>query len=121
MQNHEKWVTLSEAQALLGVSRKTLYRYMDRKLLSYRKAANGRRYLSKDEIDTFLASHPVPTNIQNNPNTQDYSSLIRHLNALSDKIDRQNQLLEIMIELYKPETMRELMLKRKLQKHKSEL
>ncbi len=114
MENNGIWVTLSEAQALLGVSRKTIYRYMDRKLLSYRKAANGRRYLSKDEIATFLASHPVPTDIQNNPNTQDYSALIHHLNKLSEKIDRQNQLLEIMIELYKPETMHELVVKMKL-------
>ncbi len=32
----------------------------------------------------------------------------------SDKIERQNQLLEIMIELYKPETIHELLLKRKI-------
>jgi len=63
MQHNDVWVTLSEAQALLGVSRKTVYRYMDRKLLSYKKAANGRRYLSKDSIDTFLAAHSVSSTI----------------------------------------------------------
>ncbi|WP_341326846.1 helix-turn-helix domain-containing protein [Methylotuvimicrobium sp. KM2] len=114
MQESSIWVTLSEALALLGVSRKTLYRYMDRGLLSYRKAANGHRYLSKDEIDAFLASHPANANIQSDAQTQDYSALIKQLSELNNKIDRQNQLLEIMIELYKPETMHELMVKRKI-------
>ena len=113
MQKNSIWVTLSEAQALLGVSRKTLYRYMDRKLLSYKKAANGRRYLAKNEIDTFLATHSAPPTFQNPSCNQDYSALISRLNALSDKIDRQNQLLEIMIELYKPEAMHDLVVKRK--------
>jgi len=113
MQNNGIWLTLSEAQALLGVSRKTLYRYMDRKLLPYKKAANGRRYLSKDEIDAFLTSQSAPPTFQNPSGNQDYSDLISLLNALSDKIDRQNQLLEIMIELYKPETLHDLVVKRK--------
>lgn len=114
MQQSSIWVTLNEAQDLLGVSRKTLYRYMDRKLLSYSKAANGRRYISKDEIHLFLTSHPASANIQNGGQIQNYSALTLQLSKLNEKIDRQNQLLEIMIELYKPETMHELVVKRKI-------
>lgn len=113
MQEISTWVTLSEAQVLLCVSRKTLYRYLDRKLLSYIKAANGRRYVSKDEIDRFMTSNPANLNNQSITQTQDYSPLVKQISELSDKIDRHNQLLDIMIELYKPETLHQLVVKRK--------
>jgi len=107
------WLTLSEAQALLGVSRKTLYRYMDRKLLSYRKAANGRRYIKEDHLNAFIEQQMATTPLPKDNTKQDNSEVSKQLTILNTKVERQNQLLETMIELYKPESMHELLVKLK--------
>ena len=105
------WLTLGEAQALLGVSRKTLYRYMDRKLLEYRKAANGRRYLSEEQVNTFIGQQMATVTASKSNAKQDNAEISKQLIILSTKVERQNQLLETMIKLYKPENMHDLLLK----------
>jgi len=113
-QSHKtSWLTLSEAQALLGVSRKTLYRYMDRKLLTYRKAANGRRYIEEEQINTFIDQQMATTLLPKDNTKPDNLDVSKQLAILNTKVERQNQLLETMIELYKPESMHELLVKLK--------
>ncbi len=128
------WLTLSEAQALLGVSRKTLYRYMDKNQLQYKKAANSRRYITEQTLLNFIEQQLIrpgqikPTaeasNKQNQPQKHpqqnynkvetDYSVLITNIEKLSRQIDKQNKLLEVMIELYKPQNMHDILLKKGL-------
>ncbi|MDC9727758.1 MAG: helix-turn-helix domain-containing protein [Methyloprofundus sp.] len=107
------WLTLSEAQALLGVSRKTLYRYMDRQLFTYRKAANGRRYIEDEHLNVFIEKKMATTPLSQDNIKQGNSEVSKQLAILNTKVERQNRLLETMIELYKPESMHELLVKLK--------
>ena len=54
------WLTLSEAHALLGVSRKALYRYMEKQYIPYKKAANGRRYIKQQDLKEFKQTQYNP-------------------------------------------------------------
>lgn len=102
----DHWLTLSQAATLVGCSRKTLYRYMNRGLLAYRRAANNRRYvLERDILSLFVMRQVVTAN----PNANDPSPRLEQaLGELVQIVERQNALLVRMIELYQPKTLREL-------------
>lgn len=100
------WLTLSQAATLAGCSRKTLYRYMNRNLLTYRREANNRRYvLQRDILSLFETRQTVTLTSAE----RDSSSRVEHrLDALTQMLNQQNVLLLRMIELYQPKTLQEL-------------
>lgn len=103
------WITLSQAATLAGCSRKTLYRYMNRNLLTYRREANNRRYvLQRDILSLFETRQTVASTLAESDSP---SHLERRLDALKQMLDQQNILLVRMIELYQPKTLQELALK----------
>jgi len=129
------WLTLSEAQALLGVSRKTLYRYMDKKQLQYKKSTNGRRYIDVRALQTFIEQHLIRTAktkstaqtqrkqdpIQKYPQQQnlqiaqpDYPALTTKIEQLTQQIEKQNNLFETFIKLYQPQNMHDILVKKGL-------
>lgn len=100
------WLTLSQAATLAGCSRKTLYRYMNRNLLAYRREANNRRYVLQRDILSLFETRQTVTST---PAESDSSSRVEHrLDALMQVLNQQNVLLLRMIELYQPKTLQEL-------------
>lgn len=107
------WLNLSEAAEIAGCSRKTLYRYMAKKTLAFRKEENNRRYVQQSEIEMLFPKYryrqeegPLPR--------ADLSELVSLLEKLSTEIEAQRILLERMIALYQPKTLSELATKREL-------
>jgi len=127
------WLTLSEAQALLGVSRKTLYRYMDKKQLQYKKSTNGRRYIELQTLQNFIEQYLIrtaqtkstaqtqskQTPIQKCPQQQnlqtappDYPAFATKIEQLTQQIEKQNNLLVTLIKLYQPQNMHDILVKK---------
>jgi len=113
------WLTLSEAQALLGVSRKTLYRYMGKKQLQYKKSTNGRRYIEIQVLQTFIEKHLIRTAEIKSTVQQsfqiaqlEYPGLTIKIEQLTQQIEKQNNLLETLIKLYQPQNMHDILVKK---------
>ena len=107
------WLNLNEAAALAGCSRKTLYRYMTKKRLAYRKEENNRRYVQRQDIETLFPQYRHKQHKA--PHLRaDYKELVSLLEKLSTEIETQSILLERMVALYQPKTLAELVTKREL-------
>jgi len=108
--NH--WLNLTEAADLAKCSRKTLYRYMTRGVLEYRKEANNRRYVQRHAIETLFPIYRTQKT-DGSQTKADCSMLTSSLEILSEEVATQSELLKRMIALYKPKTLGELVSKRK--------
>jgi len=107
------WINLSEAAELAGCSRKTLYRYMTKKQLEYRKEENNRRYVQQGDIEKLFPKYQRQQH--KGPHLRaDLSELVSLLEKLSTEIETQSILLERMVALYQPKTLAELVAKREL-------
>ena len=108
--NH--WLNLTEAADLAGCSRKTLYRYMAKNRLVYRKEENNRRYVQRQDIEKLFPRFRQQK--ERSPLRADLSELVSLLETLNTEIQVQSNLLEQMISLYQPKTLAELVNKREL-------
>lgn len=80
-------------------SRKTLYRYMNKGLLPYRRAVNNRRYISETDIKSIkFPQHGAILN----------GELNQRLLLLEERVYEQQEQIEILISLYKPKSFSEL-------------
>lgn len=107
------WLNLSEAAELAGCSRKTLYRYMAKGVLAYRKDPNNRRYVQQSDIEKLFPQYRHQQK-EGLPLRADLSKLVSLLEKLSAEIEAQSILLERMVTLYQPKTLAELATKREL-------
>jgi len=107
------WLNLKEAADLAGCSRKTLYRYMAKKRLAYRKEENNRRYVQRQDIEALFPRYRHQQQ-EGSPLRADLSELVSLLQRLSVEIEKQSALLERMVALYQPKTLAELATKREL-------
>lgn len=105
------WLNLNEAAGLAGCSRKTLYRYMAKKQLVYRKEENNRRYVQQHDIEKLFPRHRQQQQ-ESQPLRADLKELVSLLERMSSDIEAQSTLLERMITLYQPKTLAELIAKR---------
>lgn len=105
------WINLSEAAELARCSRKTLYRYMAKNCLIYRKAENNRRYVQRQEIEDLFPEYQHQSQ-ESSPKRADLKMLVSLIEKLSTEIENQSALLEKMVALYQPKTLAELMVKR---------
>lgn len=107
----QNWINLNEAAELAGCSRKTLYRYMAKNQLLYRKAENNRRYVQRHDIEELFPEYRHPQQ-DSPPLRADLTKLVSLLERLSAEIESQSALLERMVTLYQPKSLAELMTKR---------
>jgi len=107
----EDWINLVEAAELAGCSRKTLYRYMTKNHLRYRKAENNRRYVQRQTIEALFPPHQRKSQTSL-PKRADLEMLVSVIESLSTEIKTQSALLEKMVALYQPKTFAELLTKR---------
>jgi DNA-binding transcriptional MerR regulator len=105
------WLNLSEAADLAGCSRKTLYRYMEKKRLAYSKEENNRRYVQQCDIEKLFPRHQHQQH-KGQRLRADLTELFSLLERLSTEIETQSNLLERMVALYQPKTLAELVTKR---------
>lgn len=101
-----RWLTLSQAATLAGCSRKTLYRYMQRGLLAYRKEANNRRYVTEQDIHSLFDLCHNGT-VQDS-STHDTRTIARRLEKIEQSVDEQKRLIMDMIALYHPSTLQDV-------------
>jgi hypothetical protein len=107
----QNWINLNEAAELAGCSRKTLYRYMAKNQLAYRKAENNRRYVQRHDIETLFPEYRQPHN-ESPSFLADLTKLVSLLERISAEVESQSILLERMVALYQPKSLAELMAKR---------
>ncbi len=105
-------LNLNEAAELADCSRKTLYRYMAKGPLAYRKAANNRRYVRRQDIETLFPKHQHRLN-KSRSLLADLGSVVSVLETLTAGIKKQQALIERMIALYQPKSFAELANKHK--------
>ena len=90
----DQWLTLTQAAEYAQCSRKTLYRYMNKGILTYNKKINNRRYVKQSDIDSLFIQEK--TAISHNLD----KSLLDTLHELHMEIQQQKILLKKVIELY---------------------
>ncbi len=102
-----QWITVQEAAALAGCSTKTLYRYMAKGLVQYRKAANNRRYLRTNEVLSAIEKGDSDIG-------RELDDLRKTMVQLQTAFQQQSHLIEQMIRLHHPQSFRAM-----LQKHRA--
>jgi DNA-binding transcriptional MerR regulator len=102
LQNH---VTIKQAARIAGCSTKTLYRLMNRGALPYQQGENGRRHIDPEELRVhFKLEHGEPRHY----GMPGSSTMEVKIDYLLKAIEHQSLLLERMISLYQPKTLKEL-------------
>lgn len=102
----DEWLTLSQAANLVGCSRKTLYRYMARRLLAYRREADNRRYVKRADVLTLFETR---RDKMSQRDTADCcTGIAQALERMTCTLDAHNDLIMRMIQLYQPRTLSDL-------------
>lgn len=94
---------MQQAAQWAACSRKTLYRYMNKGLLSYQSGSDGRRYLERKDLESVFA-HQMSRSVTQPEN----SNLTSLTNELVDEMRQQRKLIEQMISLYHPQSIADL-------------
>lgn len=102
LQNH---LTIKQAARMAGCSTKTLYRLMNRGALAYQRGINDRRYIDPEALRIHFNLDGVEVSCDVKARSSD---LAYKIEQLTTAIERQSQLLERMIALYQPKTLKEL-------------
>lgn len=102
----DEWLTLSQAARLVGCSRKTLYRYMTRSLLAYRREADNRRYVKRADVLTLFETRQDTTSQWDTANC--CTGIAQALEGMTRTMEAHNDLIMRMIQLYQPRTLSDL-------------
>lgn len=105
----ENHLTIKQAARMAGCSAKTLYRLMNRGALAYQRGTNERRYIDPEALRMHFDLDGKE--ISGDSKAQS-NELAEKVAQLITAIERQSQLLERMIALYQPKTLKELADKR---------
>lgn len=106
----DEWLNLTEAAEIAGCSRKTLYRYMEKGVLAYEKRLNNRRYVEKERVEK-LFKNSIRSTVHTAISRADIIDLVSLLDELKREIESQTALLVKMIELYKPNSVADILRK----------
>lgn len=102
----DEWLTLSQAAQLAGCSRKTLYRYMARRLLAYRREADNRRYVKRAEVLALFETRRGKASHWDTAHC--CTGIAQALEGMTRTLDAHNDLIMRMIQLYQPRTLSDL-------------
>ena len=106
LQNH---LTIKQAARMAGCSTKTLYRLMNRGVLTYQRGTNERRYIDPEALRMHFTLNGDGGSDDTKPPCPD---LAEEMAQLTKAIERQSLLIECMIALYQPKTLKELATKK---------
>ncbi|MAM00101.1 helix-turn-helix domain-containing protein [Hydrocarboniclastica marina] len=103
-------LSLQEAATLVGRTTKTLYRWMDKGLLSYLLSEAGRRLIDQSEL-LKVATRSTGARARSRDNN---AIIIKMLIDLEGRLERQEALMIGLVELYQPGSIDALNRKRQL-------
>ena len=102
----DEWLTLTQAAKLVGCSRKTLYRYMARRLLAYRREADNRRYVKRADVLSLFETRRDKMSQWGNADC--CTGIAQVLEGMTRVLEAHNDLIMRMIQLYQPRTLSDL-------------